>query len=212
MSHSLFTFLNLNRLTCVARPFRLEHSLKIIVRNQFLFVHTIEMLLDAVLMLCPITAQRARVHGRQAAFDTLVPSARVLGLVGTSATVASIDGGSMLIGGAQHVQCIDGGRCNGCRCGMLLVNVLRLVVLLLVMEVLVMWTGDGDRCLPDQMEITTRRERKINKRNKREKERNNGLVTLWYRVIAIVNEEKTKTHTQRKHLICLVVNRVNLCL
>lgn len=76
-------------------------------------MHTVEVLLDAVLVLGPVVAQRARVQRRQAALDALVPPARVLGLVGAAAPVAPVHGGAVLIGGAQHVQRIDGGGSDG---------------------------------------------------------------------------------------------------
>lgn len=131
--------------SCAHFPASLEDTLQVvIVHDEFLLVHAIEMLLDAVLVLRAVRAQRTRIHGRQAALDALVPPARVLGLVGASAAMAPIDGRAVLVGGAEHVQRIDGGRCNGRSGGGLLVLLLLLVNVRRLRMVLV-GTGDGDR-------------------------------------------------------------------
>lgn len=91
------------------RRYVLQILLLELAGGHLLLVHAVEVLLDAVLVLGPVVAQRARVQRRQAALDALVPPARVLCFVGTTAAVAPVDGRPVLVGGAQHVQRIDGG-------------------------------------------------------------------------------------------------------
>lgn len=71
-----------------------------LLHGQLFLVHTVKVLFNAVLVLGPIVAQMARIHGGQAAFDPFVSPAGVLGLVGASAAMAPEKWGAVFVGGA----------------------------------------------------------------------------------------------------------------